>query len=183
MTLSFGQRIDPANWLIQPWLTHGALDEIASWDMSDKNILMFGSGLGNRWLAARCKHLTVIERNEEWYNKAAEENRIHNTQNITMLLRPCNEGSGQAEYYTEIPNGMEYDIVIVDDAYRYECILKALTMKRPLTLIVDNWQQDYVFICPAAVDALKEFEGKYFIQQDHKDHEGNPWQSAIWQLK
>ena len=36
--LSFGQRRDPENNLIQCWFTHGALDEIIGWDLSNKNI-------------------------------------------------------------------------------------------------------------------------------------------------
>lgn len=181
--LSFGQRIDPANRLIEPWFTHGALDEIKTWDMSDKNILMFGAGMGDRWLASKCKSIYVVERKEEWYVKGLQEIQIHNVENITYLYRPCNDGSGSEEYYCEIPEGLKIDIIIVDDAYRYECIIKALTLKRPLILIVDNWQQDYIFICPSAIETLRDYKGKYFIQPDHKDHEGNPWQTAIWQLK
>lgn len=181
--LSFGQKIDESNGLIMPWFTHGLLDEVSKMDLSDKNILMFGSGMGDRWLAARCKSLYCVERNQEWYEKGLVEVGNHSVNNLHYIFRPCNEGSGMQDYYTEVPSGIMFDVVIVDDAYRYECILKALEMPRPLTLIVDNFMQDYVFICPAAVEALKDFDGKYFIQPDHKDHEGNPWKTAIWQLK
>ena len=46
--LSFGQRRDRDNNLIQCWFTHGALDEIMDMDLSEKNILMFGAGLGEQ---------------------------------------------------------------------------------------------------------------------------------------
>ena len=58
--LSFGQRLDPENGLVECWFTHGALDEIKSMDLSDKNILMFGAGKGDYWLAKRCKKLYDI---------------------------------------------------------------------------------------------------------------------------
>lgn len=45
MELSFGQKYDD-NGLVMPWFTHGALDEIKSMDLSDKNVLMFGAGQG-----------------------------------------------------------------------------------------------------------------------------------------
>jgi len=44
--LSFGQKYDD-NGMIMPWLSHGALDEIKSMDLSDKNVLMYGAGLGS----------------------------------------------------------------------------------------------------------------------------------------
>ena len=40
MELSFGQRIDPENNLVECWFTHGALDWIKSQDLKGKNILM-----------------------------------------------------------------------------------------------------------------------------------------------
>ena len=70
--LSFGQKYDEETGLIMPWFTHGALGEIKSMDLSDKNVLMYGAGLGDAWLAKRCKSLIVIERKEDWLYKAAE---------------------------------------------------------------------------------------------------------------
>ena len=39
MELSFGQKYDD-NGLVMPWFTHGALDEIKSMDLSDKNLIV-----------------------------------------------------------------------------------------------------------------------------------------------
>lgn len=181
MELSFGQKMDD-NGLVMPWLTHGALDAIKSMDLIDKDLWMWGSGLGDAWLAKRCKFLSVVERNDAWLFKSQEICQLNGVENIFYLYRPCNEGSGQDKMYCEIPASVRPDVFIVDDAYRYECILKALEFK-PCTLIVDNYQQDYVFICPAAVEALKEYDSKIFIQHDHRDHEGNPWQTAIFYIK
>lgn len=183
MELSFGQRIDPENGLVESWFTHGALDEIKKMDLRGSVILQFGSGLGDAWLAKRCHKLICIERNEYWLNKSQEAVGLNGITNTQYIFRPCNEGSGREDFYTEIPEGVKPDVVIVDDAYRYECILKALTLPRPLILIVDNWQQDFVFMCPAAEEAMKEFKGKIFVQENHTDHEGHPWKTSIWELK
>ena len=94
MELSFGQKYDD-NGLVMPWFTHGALDEIKSMDLSDKNVLMFGAGLGDAWLAKRCKSLTVIERNEDWLYKAAE-NCGRNGAFVNYIHRPCNDSDGKA---------------------------------------------------------------------------------------
>lgn len=182
MELSFGQRIDPQNGLVELWLTHDSLDRIKGMDLSDKSVLMYGAGLGDAWLAKRCKKLFVIERNPEWIIKASQAVGLNGINNIEYISRPCNDCSGHDEFYTAMPEGCEPDVVINDDSYRYEVIVKALTLKRPLTLIVDNWQQDYVFICPAAEELLKDFKQELHIQADHKDHEGRPWCTAIFYL-
>jgi hypothetical protein len=59
-----------------------------------------------------------------------------------------------------------------------------LTLPRPFVLIVDNWFQSYVFICPAAVELLKDFEQQIFEQADHTDNDGvNKWKTAIFYIK
>lgn len=177
--LSFGQRIDKGNNLCELWLTHGALDWIKKQDWSEKTVLMFGAGLGDAWLAKRCKMLYVVERNEEWLNTARNNCLQNGVHNHVYCYRPCNDSSGMDETYCAIPEGCEPDIVINDDAYRYEVIVKALTLKRPLILITDNWFQDYVFLSPAAVELLKDFKSEIFPQLNHTHHEGNCWKTAI----
>lgn len=181
MELCEFQKIDPSNGLIYPWLTHPALDEIGKWDMSDKIIWQWGSGLGDLWLAKKGAVLHSVERNSEWYNKCYER-AVEARASIIFYPRFVNEGSGHEQEYTFIPEWIRPDIFIVDDAYRYECILKAIEHK-PCTLIIDNWQQDYVFICPAAEEALKDYEGQLYVQPDHQNHEGRPWTTAIFHLK
>lgn len=180
--LSFGQRVDPQNGHIESWFTHGALDEIKKMDLSDKIIWMWGAGMGDLWLSKRCKKLYIVERVQEWIYKNIELQSANGVTNIEYIYRPCNEGSGAQGMYCEIPERVKPDIFIVDDAYRYECILKAIE-RRPCALIVDNWQQDYVFMCPAAIEAVRDFKGDLFIQTDHIDHSGNPWTTAIFYLK
>lgn len=179
--LSFGQRIDPTNGLVEPWLTNPAMDMIKTWDLAGKKVLEWGAGSSTLWWACKCKEVYSIEANEGWYTT------VHNKMpaiGCSISFRPVNEGDQtKIEYYTEIPEHFNPDIVVVDGILRYECMLKALTLPRPLTLIVDNWQQDRVFICPAAEELMKEYEGKFYIQPDHTDHEGRPWCTAIWHLK
>lgn len=183
MELSFGQRIDPENNLVECWFTHGALDEIKSMNLSDKVVWMFGSGLGDAWLAKRCKTLYVVERNQEWIDKSYDICKANGVENIRYLFRPCNDSSGADEMYCHVPDGL-VDVVIVDDAYRYECIVRALTLKKPLTLIVDNFMQAFVFMCPAAVELLKDIDGKLYEQENHEDHDGiNKWKTGIWYFK
>lgn len=183
--LSDFQRFDATNNLVEPWLTHPALDVIKGWDLSDKKLLEWGSGLGTIWWADKCKHVVSIEANGQWFadvNERLIENKLNHK--VDLIYRNCNEGDQtKIDFYTDVPEWYKPDIIVVDGILRYECVLKALTFDRPLTLIVDNWQQDYVFICPAAEEALKGFTGNAYIQPDHTNHEGRPWATAIFQIE
>lgn len=102
--------------------------------------------------------------------------------NVTYHFRPCDDCSGMDKYYCEIPKDVKVDVLINDDAYRFEVIEKALTLPRPLTLIVDNWMQDFVFFCPKGEELLKDFKQEIFPCTTHTDHEGNCWKTAIFYL-
>lgn len=184
--LSFGQRIDPENGLVECWFTHGSLDFIKTLKLEDKDCLMYGAGLGDRWLARRCKKLVVIERNDNWLMKCSSIAQANNATNLEYIYRPCDDCIGLDSYYTAIPEGYLPDVIIVDDAYRYECIINAIKYskesKKDILLVVDNYQQDFVFICPAAEEALKDYYKLIFPQHDHTDHNGNKWQTAIFNL-
>lgn len=187
MELCEFQKIDPSNNLVMPWLTHPALDEICKWNLSNKKVLEYGSGYSTLWWANKCQELVSIEANEQWYLQILSklQHDIINPKGLVDYhFRPVNEGDqSKIDLYTAIPTDFLPDIVVVDGILRYECMLKALTLPRPLTLIVDNWRQDYVFICRAAEDLMKDYEGQFFVQPDHKNHEGRPWTTAIWHLK
>lgn len=183
MELSFGQRIDPENGLVECWFTHGALDEIKSMDLSDKVVWMFGAGLGDRWLANRCKDLYVVERNADWMNKCLMLGEGQD--NLHYIYRPCNDSDGQADYYCEITE--EVDVIIDDDAYRTEICKYAInyfqSRGKDGILICDNYWQDFVWKSPIAIEWLEPFEKHIHLQPDHTDHEGDGWKTAIIFIK
>lgn len=182
MELSFGQKVDESNGVIMPWFTHPSLDEISKMDLSNKIVWMFGAGLGDSWLAKRCRKIYIVERSLDWLERASQSAASNGIENITYIHRPCNDSSGMQDYYTEIIESV--DVIINDDAYRFEVIEKALTLPRPLILITDNWMQSYVFLCPAGVELLKGFEAHIHEQADHLDNDGiNKWKTAIHFLK
>ena len=190
--LSFGQRIDPENGLVECWFTHGALDEIKSMDLSDKNILMFGGGRGDIWLAKRCKKLVVVERNSEWIPQtleAAIDLQVIAGVRLQYLYRPCNDSSGKADYYLEIPEWFNPDVIISDDSYRTEAVEMAIKYFKNKDdggiLICDNYWQDYVWKSPIAIEWLEPFEKHIHSQPDHTDfeEEGCEWKTAIIFIK
>lgn len=177
--LMCGQRRD-AEGMVQPWYTYPALDEIETWDLRGKVVLEWGGGYSTLWWASRCAHVFTIEGDPKW----CEFIRDANPQNVT-IIDTTPDGRDirlDVEHYARIPEGCRPDIVCVDDQYRLECIRAALALPRPVTLIVDNWQQDHVFICPTAAALMASYPGRLHVQHDHRDHEGRPWQTAIWDL-
>lgn len=179
--LCFGQRIDPTNNLIEPWLVNDAMDVIKNWDLKNMKVLEYGAGLSTLWWADKCKEVVTIEAAEDWYLKM---NAVKPA-NVDLHYRPCNEGNqSKIDFYTSLPTDFSPDIIVVDGILRYECIQKALTLPRPLILIVDNFMQAFVFMCPAAVDLLKDFPGTLYEQKNHTDHDGiNKWKTGIWEIE
>jgi len=181
--LSFGQKVDSETNMIMPWFTHGSLDEIKTWDLSGKNILMFGSGMGDAFLSHKCKKLVVVERNMEWLQKSKEYSEQFGV-SAEYIYRPCNDSSGNSEYYLEIPNSIDFDIIINDDAYRTECCQVSVDYFKKRgggILICDNYWQDYVWKSPIAIELLEPFEKHIHSQPDHTDYTENgcEWKTAI----
>lgn len=184
--LSFGQRIDPENGLVECWFTHGALDWIKQQDWTNKVVLMYGAGLGDVWLSKRCKELHVIERNEEWLDRCATIAANSDVCRLFYHYRPCNDSSGESDFYLKFPKGIMPDIIISDDAYRTEAVFKAIDYFENLKglgyiLICDNYWQDYVWKSPKAIEVLEPFKKLIFSQPDHVDYEeeGCEWKTAI----
>jgi len=181
MELCFGQRIDPTLGILEPWYTHEALDKIKSWDLSDKVVFEYGGGASTIWWANKAKIVLSVDHNYEWAEKVRNELPFLGD-DIKFVETREGDQSEKRDEYVNACDGMNPDIVIVDGIHRYECIVRAVEVLKPAILIVDNWWQDYVFICPSAVELLKDFRQEIYIQPDHKEHEGNPWKTAIFYL-
>lgn len=176
------QKIDEENGLVMPWFTWDSLDWIKKQDWSDKVVLMFGAGLGDAWLSKRCKKLYVVERTNEWLEKSKQYS-LQNNCDVTYIYRPCADCTGEDKFYLDI-RGIEPDVIINDDAYRTECCQMAVDYfkERQGVFITDNFDQDYVFISPKALEIMAPYENtrQTFIQQGHTNHEGKPWNTTIW---
>ena len=180
------QQIDDSTGLVMPWFTHPCLDWLKEQDWSDKNVIMFGAGMGDAWLAKKCKNLTVVERNQAWLEKASTY-ASENVAIVKYILRECNDSSGMAEYYCEIPSHIKYDVIINDDAYRTELCQVAVDYFKTNgggIFIADNWVQSFVWISHKAEEIMQPYEGMMFEQSDHTDNDGiNKWKTAVWNIK
>jgi len=169
----------PKNGMIMCWWTHPMLELIEIWDWKDKNVLEFGAGRGTAWLRERSKFVISIEADLEWAEQARKDCAEYGLNNGGIYARQLPDGvqGTQPEYFGMIPNDIEFDIITIDGIYRTEAIKWAINhlKGREGLLIIDNLDQDFVWISPKAMELIEPYESEVFIQPNHINHEGKPW--------
>ncbi len=165
-----------------PWFTRPCLEWLNTIDLSDKNILEFGSGDSTLWFAKRCKQIVSIEAKEEWYQRV----RTGINSNATIILRQTNEGDqSKINYYCVASDELliTFDIIIVDGVLRNECLRKGIELlsKKGGIIIADNWQQHSVWISEDAEQLMKPFKTTLFVEPS-RAHEENPWKTAEFEI-
>lgn len=177
-------QIRDSNGLVMPWWTHPFLEILKSWDLSEKNMLEFGAGLGTAWLRHKCKWVDSIEADLDWAAKAEDQCERYSLRNGQIFAQQLPDGiqERKAEYFELIRPEMQYDIISVDGIWRYECLQWALDhfKGRGGILIADNWQQDFVWISPIAEALMSRFNIHRFPQPNHTNHEGRQWNTSYW---
>lgn len=175
------QKLDDSG-VCYPWFTHPFLDVLEEWELRDKVILEFGGGKSTKWWASRAKEVWTIETSENWISEIKSALNVVEYSRVKLFHRQVNEGDQtKVDYYTELPQGCKPDIVVIDGVLRHECLLKALTLPRPIIIIHDNWQQDG-FVCPSSEEVMKPFDIHNFIQENHTDNNGKKWATAYWNI-
>ena len=181
MELCFGQRYDEELGILEPWYTNPCMDKIKTWDLSGKVIVEWGGGASTIWWAKKAKEVYSVDHNYEW----AEFVATRKSENVKSYFVDTHEGdqSDKRDMYVKNPLfPLNPNICIVDGIHRYECAEHAVKFLKPEMLIIDNHQQDYVFICPALDELLKGVKMERFIQPNHTEHSGKPWATAIFYL-
>lgn len=203
MELCFGQRIDTELGILEPWYTNPAMDRIKTWDLKDKVIMEWGMGSSTKWWATKSKLVLGVDHNIDWYNHVnldLTSSGLISKTNIGFVQTHEGDQSENRDNYichydkvnSLIKNNTDFnlvgkiDIAIVDGIHRYECAEYAVKVLKPQIIIIDNYQQDYVFICPKLDELLVKGETykakEVYAQENHTDHSGNCWKTAIFYL-
>jgi len=197
--LCFGQRYDSELGILEPWYVNTCMDIIKTMDLSDKVVMEWGMGSSSRWWATKAKLVLGVDHNKEWYDHVEQDLKANGLiEKVNIGLVDTHEGdtSTQRDKYveywrsineliiehTEFNPVLKINIAVVDGIHRYECAEYAVKVLKPEILIIDNHQQDYVFLCPKLDELLVGVRMERFIQGDHTDHSGNPWATAIFYL-
>jgi len=177
----------PAMGLVQWWWTHPFLDWLDLQYLKERFWLEFGAGLGTAWLRSKCAWVDSIEASRSWAARAAYECEVNNKPNGQIFAHFEDLRDGVAwedlpKYMELIPKNKQYDVISIDGIYRTEMVQWAIDhlKGRNGLLICDNWQQDYVWLSPAAEEMLAPYEIRRFVQPNHINHEGRPWNTSYW---
>lgn len=179
------QIIDQSNGLVFPWFTHGMLHELRTWDLKETVVLETGAGRSTAWWRKECPWVDTLEANDMWAHDAAYDCSSKGLTNGQIHFKQINDGveGGWDKYRALIPKIMSYDMIIVDGIYRTEMMFWAvdhLEKNNGGILIADNWQQDFVWVSPAAEEAVAAYNIHRYPQEGHTNHEGRCWNTSYW---
>lgn len=126
------------NWPIIPWIPYAVTSRLTSILNKNSRLLEFGSGRSTIWFARHCASVLSIEDNEQWFRIVSSIfERKHLTNVEYRLLQ------GDAYYDTSSLPDASFDVVIVDGAYRSQCLENSHAKLKPGGyLYVDNTDTD-----------------------------------------
>ena len=64
---------------------------------------------------------------------------------------------------------------------RDACLVTALALARPITIVFDNWEREGAFVPSRARRVMRPYVGRSYPQPDLVTARW-PWQTAIWHL-
>ena len=127
-----------------PWITPEATRILETMIRPADTGAEFGSGRSTLWFARRCRQLTSVESDDQWYAKISAALRDHGLVNIDYYRHPRDqpEETGDQSAYARVALSFDdesIDFVLVDGLYR-DHVTKFMMpkLKRGGLLIIDN---------------------------------------------
>jgi hypothetical protein len=116
----------------RPWISYDGQALLDRHLTRESTVLEYGSGMSTIWLARRVGHLVSVECFAEWHRIVTE--RLPRD-GATIDYRLATD----RESYLDAPEGMEFDLILVDGKYRDECVERALDRLKPNGILyLDN---------------------------------------------
>ena len=114
-----------------PWYTYPAIEFLEQLDFSGCDVFEYGSGNGSRYWATKARNVISVESDLEWYQKGI----FDISANRKLLLK-----TDKAEYLRVInDNHSQFDVIIIDGKYRYDCAREAVPrLKAGGFIVLDN---------------------------------------------
>lgn len=113
-----------------PWFTYPAIEFLQQFDLRQKLVFEWGSGHSSLFFAKRCKEITSIEANNEWFKYISQ--KLADNQKI--ILRDSESFASAIEEFS-----LKYDVIVIDSLKRGECAIKALNfLNDGGVIILDN---------------------------------------------
>jgi hypothetical protein len=100
-----------------PWYTYPALEYIRQLDFSSKSVFEYGAGNSTIFWASLAHSVVSVENNQEWFDRLSPTL----PQNAKIILASEQQAYIQSVYRL----GHNFDVIIIDGEYRYECCQQA----------------------------------------------------------
>lgn len=162
------QSIDTESGLIAPWFTAPCLEWLKKQDISRWVIFEFGCGYSTIWFRLNAGQVMSVDNNEKW----ARAMNAHFTNDRDEYIF-----SAMKLYMSSSLGGrMYYDCIIIDGAWRMECLQNAHGCVTPGGyIIIDNWGQEDFPNTKEAEELLVLWEKQLFKQPNH-----SRWITAVF---
>jgi len=125
-----------------PWLTPDSINLLDSLINRTDIGVEFGSGRSTAWFAVRCKFLTSVEDNLQWYKIVKEKLKKTQIKNVHYFYKnSISENDQESEYYKTIEefDDSSIDFILIDGKQRDILSLSAIEkIKLGGLLILDN---------------------------------------------
>ena len=114
-----------------PWFTYPAIEYLNQIDLSNYNILEWGCGNSTSYFSKKCKALTSIESDKEWFKNVLDKKH----KNCTIY---CKEDTDEYAKYPLTLN-QNFDVIVIDGINRTACLNTALILhNKKGFIILDN---------------------------------------------
>jgi len=134
-TIQSGLPVDPAGAPI-PWYTYPAIEYLRQFDLAGKTVFEFGCGNSSHFWAGLGAKVWSVDHNPDWHAKMAAESGPQQTVYL---------GVERDDYLQAIERpGLDFDVVVIDGAWREDCVAPAVSHLAPGGFIVlDNADRDH----------------------------------------
>lgn len=150
--------LDTDTGLIMPWYSLPCLEWLKKQDISDWRIFEYGSGYSTCWWRANAEGWYSVDNDAKWAKAMG-----------------ATFSDNQGVYINSIKNWM-YDCIIIDGAWRKECLEYCLPfIKIGGYIIIDNYGQEDFPDTEFAEKLLEGWEKKIYKQPNH-----TTWASAVF---
>jgi hypothetical protein len=104
-----------------PWYTYACVSFLDARLPSDLLVFEFGAGNSTLWWLERCRQLTSVEHDREWFDYLS---RSFAGKPTTLLLREHTEEPSYANAVAEFDE--PFDVIVVDGRNRVQCALNGI---------------------------------------------------------
>lgn len=119
-----------------PWFTYSAIEYLEQLDISNCSLFEYGSGNSTLYWAKKTKTVLSVEDNESWKDEITPN--LSNNASIIFAEK-------KNDYIQSITTAnKEFDIIVVDGSYRYECAKAAVDKLSKTGVIILDDSDDHL---------------------------------------